>query len=197
MTKIIPFNKSDDDHNPIFDIDTEKLMEADAKLKSISQAKEEVLQNSIAKMDNVTVAADGETIIHKRSIGDYHQIWGAFVDTEAKDFETAMGFGREEIERIGIFKFVDAYDWRNASEVSSWRTDKMHIIICPHCKSEFGIFENFGLCHNCRPHYDLEALKNVIVSVNNDYPGLVLQQIAQFIYDDDVRKMYYLQGDIV
>ena len=196
MAKIIQFNREDDDHNPRFDITADTMMSADEKMKNISQAKEEVLQKSLKKReeDNVKLADDGSTIIHDRKFNEYYILWDAFVRTEEPEFQKNMGYGKDEIEKIGIFKFIDAMDWKTASDISKWKTDKFHIVICPHCKDEFAVFENYGLCHNCRPLFDLEKLQDVIVAVNNENPGFLLQQIASFVFDEEVRNMYLKQG---
>jgi len=190
MTKILSFNREDDDHNPRYNVESDTLMSADEKMKNISKVKEEVLQKSLSNRENVKIADDGETIIHDRKFNEYYILWDAFVHTEEPEFKESMGYGREEIEKISIFKFIDAMDWKTASDIAKWKTDKFHIIICPHCKDEFAVFEHFGLCHNCKPLYDLEKLTKVIVEVNNDNPGFLLQQIAGFVFDEEIRNMY-------
>lgn len=197
MSNIIPFSRPEDkDHNPVFDIPQDVLSEADKKMLSISQAKENILQNTLEKSDPDTVlASDGETLIHRRNLSDYYNLWSHFIQHEEPEFAEYMGYGRNEIESSGgIVKFIDAMDWRTVEDAAKWKTDRLRIIPCPHCNDGFGIFnlETLGLCSSCRPLYDLKKATFNFVELENDYPGTLAQQIGMFITDEETRKMYLL-----
>lgn len=85
------------------------------------------------------------------------RIWDAFKglpEEDLKHFEKFHGFGIPEIEAVGADVFVNAIGWESEDQVESWKTDKLHLMICPACKEDFGPFEmTSGLCDKCRGDY--------------------------------------------
>ena len=186
-------------------VSSEKLEAANKKMAAQQKMPEEK-SNSPAEPAIEIVEKDG-TKLHKRISEDYQNIWESFLMNTEADFKKYMGYGKEEIEKIGIVKFIDAYDWRNAADVFSWKTDKIHIIICAHCKNEFVPLElQLGLCKECQELYDLEKLENVIRGTSEDaafsiiqanghkipsnIPNMSLQCLGLFISDPEVRTKF-------
>ena len=99
------------------------------------------------------------------------QIWKSFLKTEEKEFREAFKFGKEEIEKIGVEKFIKAMGFKNADDVSAWRTYAMHLVICPDCGKDFGIYEFYSVCPSCEKNYDMEKVHRMhtqIVKANNE-----------------------------
>lgn len=56
-----------------------------------------------------------------------------------------MAFPR--LKQSGKKKFIDAFDWCNATDVTKFKTDVIHIVVCVHCHNDFGdVEQNYGLC---------------------------------------------------
>lgn len=99
-----------------------------------------------------------------------NQIWENFLKTEEKEFREAFKFGKEEIEKIGIEKFIKAMGFKNADDVGAWRNYAMHLVICPDCGKDFGIYEFYSICSSCEKNYDMEKVHKMhtqIVKANN------------------------------
>ena len=89
---------------------------------------------------------------------DYKVIWKAFLDTEEPEFKKAFGFGKKDIRKVGVRRFVKANGWASTEDVVKWRTDKLHVTICPSCKKDFGIMDDsLGLCDKCVNLFDLNS----------------------------------------
>ena len=86
------------------------------------------------------------------------EIFKAFLKVEPQ-FKAYLGYGREEIEEIGVCKFIKTMDWTKVDQVNSWKTDTLHIVPCHVCGKEFAIQEtDFGICGNCKKDYDMVKL---------------------------------------
>jgi hypothetical protein len=148
-----------EDHSERFNIDREKLNEANEAIRNLSKLRKEE--------SGVEVEIVGDKIIHKKSEEDYANIWMAFCINEAKEFNDTMSYGADEIIRIGLKKFIDANDWRTVEDVKKWKTDKADVIICKHCNEEFahlditGRLDLHGICSICAPLYDLDRINSV------------------------------------
>ncbi|MEG0728184.1 MAG: hypothetical protein RR420_01040 [Anaerovoracaceae bacterium] len=90
---------------------------------------------------------------------DKSLIWDAFLATEKDDFLKSMGYGVNEINKIGINKFIKCMGWIDPNQVKSWRTDKIHIMPCPHCNNEFVVYVLDVLCKHCKKHYDMNKIE--------------------------------------
>ena len=98
------------------------------------------------------------------------KIWESFLRTEEKEFREAFKFGKEEIEKIGIEKFVKAMGFKNADDVGAWKNYAMHLVICPDCGRDFGIYEFYSICKSCEKNYDMEKVHKMhtqVVKENN------------------------------
>ena len=142
-----------DDHNEKYNIGADVLAEANAKM--VGKKKEKTVHDK-----------ERDMITHKRTDKQYKEIWAAFLEKEEAEFVKQMGYGKKQIKKIGFKKFIDAMDWRSIDEIGSYKKDAMHIIICPNCTQEFGIYEiNIGLCNICLPKFDMERFWKTYAAV--------------------------------
>ncbi len=168
----------------------------------IEAADEKMVKHTVDKKvqndDNKYMFKNGKKMF-KRTKEDYDNIWNAFLEIAEPEFKEFMGYGKEEIEKIGIEKFIDAYDWRDSSSVTSYKTDALHIIPCVHCGNEFVTFEqDLGLCDKCAELYDIQMFKRLIDEVVTDksvrdlHSGQILTAncISSFVYDAELRNKF-------
>ncbi len=98
-----------------------------------------------------------------------NEIWSTFLKNEEADFVKRMGYGRREIKHIGVKKFIWMNGWSSTADVSKWRTDKLHVVICFNCHASFAIYrgeDNMGLCDKCEPRFDLNKLFKMYEAYN-------------------------------
>lgn len=108
------------------------------------------------------------------------------------EFEKFMGYGKEDITRIGIRKFVEKMGWTCENQVLSWKTDRAHIVPCVECSDDFAIFEmDFGLCNNCKEKYDLIKMQTFLeASFNAGDMDKYLLDVAMITQDKEVRSNF-------
>lgn len=114
-------------------------------------------------------------------------------DDEWAIFKKAFGYSLQEIEAIGVEKFVKALGWTNRFQVASWKSDKMHFLICPNCKDDFGIWEmHSGLCNTCKPLFftDLISAADCQVPINVEDAEKPMSSKFLFLIDPLVREMF-------
>lgn len=108
------------------------------------------------------------------------RLWSVFLEKYEKDFKEYMKYGKEEIESIGVELFFESMGWEDESQLSSYLTDNLHIMPCIDCGKKFGIIErDFGLCEDCKEHYDLikfERYKAVVSATEGITGGAYLTQ---------------------
>jgi len=120
------------------------------------------------------------------------EIWNKFLAEEEKDFKEKCHFGKEEITKIGIDKFIKANGWMSPDDVSKWRTDALHIMPCPECGEEFGIFDDndLGLCLKCLPKFDLEKFWSDLFALAGEDAEKLAIGIRGFINFKSIRDSY-------
>jgi hypothetical protein len=189
------------DQNPKYDMTAEELAAANAKIGGKPIAFTDYAEKQ--KQKRQTVMKNGKKL-YLRSPEDYQNIWDSFLSNEEETFKTIMGYGKTEIEKIGIEKFIDAFDWPDALAVDSYRTvDMFHIIPCPHCSRDFGNAEDdFGLCSSCKDLYDLDFLTQLIMATQaeamelvrqynlNTVPNTKRSALGNFVMDQDFRERF-------
>ncbi|HOA81514.1 MAG TPA: hypothetical protein PKK61_10710, partial [Defluviitaleaceae bacterium] len=122
---------------------------------------------------------------------DYKDIWKAFLENEEKTFKKMLGYGKKAIKKIGYKKFIDTMDWRTPQDVSKYKTDVMHVVICPVCKNEFGLYEqNIGLCHKCSQNYDMDRFWATYSAVAKQNMQEADSMIKLFFAFNEFREMY-------
>lgn len=132
--------------------------------------------------------------LHKRTNKQYDAIWQAFLEKEVKDFKRIMGYGKETIKRVGIKKFIDAMDWVDIHDISKYKTDTMHVVPCPACHSEFGVYEeNIGLCFKCKNNYDMNRFWDTYRAVVKTDPQEADSMIKTFFAFADFRDKYRIK----
>lgn len=124
------------------------------------------------------------------------EIWDEFKTRYSNDFEDYMGYGVEEIERIGINKFLTAMDWRSIDDVPKYKTDAIKVIPCCDCGNEFATYQlDYGLCDKCKPKYDLESFENALGAAEKENEGSSYDLIVLFI-NFGMRNFYAKQRNL-
>lgn len=123
-------------------------------------------------------------------------LWKAFLKQEEPDFREAYKFGKTEIEKIGVEKFFKTMGFEKKEDLSKWRTDVLHVCICPDCKKDFGIYEFYSVCPNCEKKYDMSRVKRahtLTVSENKEEanPG---EFLFAFMFSKQLRNFYLLNS---
>ena len=104
------------------------------------------------------------------------EIFEAFLKVEPQ-FKEYLGYGKEEIEKIGVCKFVKAMGWTNVNQINSWKTDILHIVPCIVCGNDFAIHElDFGICKECSKEYDVNRISKFME--NAKYSGDIETYLA-------------------
>ncbi|MEG1502385.1 MAG: hypothetical protein RR370_03240 [Synergistaceae bacterium] len=131
-----------------------------------------------------------------RNKKSYSKIWDMFLKVEP-EFKAYMGYGKQEIEKIGFKRFIDFMDWSSKEEVYGYRKDRVKAIPCVHCGNHMTTFQiDMGLCEHCKPLYRLDKLSEVMALEEKNNPGSSAGTITAFAYLDAFRKMYFKEAPI-
>lgn len=173
---------------------TEEDLEKVLTLPSDHQEKNNIAMETVAAANRKMLDKLGR-ILHKRTDEDTQLIWEAF-QAEADSFQSRMGYGAKDISAIGVKKFVDAMDWRSAADVKSYLTDTMQVVICPHCKQEFGVYqEALGICKPCQPLFDMERFFDTHTAVMTQDINEATLMLDLFFVESGFREQYLKQKD--
>lgn len=125
------------------------------------------------------------------------ELWNEFLEKYEPEFKAYLGYGKDEIKRIGIDSFFKAIGWTKPEQLSSFKTDRMHIIPCIECGKEFAVFEdNYGLCDKCKDKYDLEEFSNFYRKIlESDGVKAGNDLISGFFASPDYRKTFAVKSD--
>lgn len=141
-------------------------------------------------MSDKFINIDGN-IVKKKSQKSYDKLYTEFKKNHAEEYCETLGMSLEDIERIGYKKFIDAHDWRKISDISKWRTDAVHIIVCQSCKNEFATYElDLGLCKKCKPFFDLSLFADHCNLSEKESRGSSYGLRAAFVYQGEFRENY-------
>lgn len=157
------------EHNPKYNIDKTELEKANEKIRELSL---------LAKGDDFKIV--DKKIIRKRSDVDCLKIWNAFLLNEEKEFKQKMMYGKKEIEKIGVKKFIDTMDW-SIEDVGKWRTDRMYVVICCSCKDNFSVYNHGGLCSDCEKDFRLDDFLKTCTSSD---------LLEKFYFNEEFRNEY-------
>lgn len=114
------------------------------------------------------------------------QLWKFFKDNVAEQFEEYMGYGIEDIERIGVKKLFAIYDWHSEQDIMSYKEDVLKIVICPECKNDFGVWPSeYGLCADCTPKFNAEKLSEDVDSSDGN-----IDMATLFLIDQEIRDVF-------
>ena len=111
-----------------------------------------------------------------------NDIYNEFLKTEIEEFERLMGFGKTQIENIGIDEFINAIGFKSPEDVKRWRTDKYHLVICPECQKHFGIFEMYSICPECQKKADMTKIHTIHQNIFNKYGYESYQNFLSMFY---------------
>ena len=132
----------------------------------------------------------------------YHReylIWKHFLLNEEKDFAEQMGYGKKEIKKIGFRKFLKAFDWTSLQHVGKWRTNVLNIIICPECKNEFGVLDDYlGLCDSCKKKFNIDKFYeevDAVVATPENKSSLRHRAVSMFLLDEKFRSLFLKDGN--
>lgn len=174
-------SKALEEVKPMSDKEKERIEDANKKISLISKAK--------------TVKLDG-IVTRKRTKKSYSNIWKIFLSIEP-EFKAYMGYGKEEIEVIGINKFIDFMDWSEEEDILKYKSDRVKAIPCIHCGKHMTTFQlDLGLCEHCKPLYYTDKLTKIMAEEDKVNPGASFGVITAFIYVKEFRDMYYKQADV-
>lgn len=122
-------------------------------------------------------------------------LWNEFLEKYEAEFKAYLGYGKEEIEKIGINEFFDTIGWESPEHLKSFKTDKMHIIPCIECGNRFAVFEDgYGLCNECQKKYDLDEFSKFYSSIA-DEEGLKAANdlVSGFFASPEYRKLFAIK----
>lgn len=129
---------------------------------------------------------------------NYDEVWAEFTKEEyADDFKAYMGYGIDEILKIGKEKFLKAVDW-SIKHVKNyqWRKDAVKVIICGECKNEFTTYQmDFGLCDTCKKEFDMERFYSSLEAMEKANPGSSPAEAMMFTFYEDYRECYRILND--
>lgn len=123
----------------------------------------------------------------------YNILWKEFLKQE-QEFKDYMGYGKEEIEKIGIEEFIDFMGWDTVEDIPKYKTDRIKAIPCCHCGSHITTFQlDMGLCKECKKKYNIKLLNEQIESCNDFQQEFFI--VTSFVYFKDFRSIYLLDRD--
>lgn len=175
------YELNDDEQLSKYDISRDALEKANEAMAKISERKNEISteearisvgERSAKKLGNARYDKELGAVVRKRTKEDYRILWDYFLEKHEPEFRKKMGYGKNEIERIGYKKFIDAMDWCSPEDTSSWKTDVLHVVPCNACGVRFAIYEqNMALCNECAPMYDIEYMEQLCINMQSINPA--------------------------
>lgn len=177
-------------------------LEKDIALKEVANVTEQekaLVEKANEKMASIskikTIKKDG-IVTRKRTKKSYSNIWKIFLSVE-EEFKKYMGYGKDEIEKVGINNFIDFMDWSCEDDILKYKSDRVKALPCVHCGKAMTTFQlDFGLCESCKQLYNIDKLSRVLTEEDKVNPGSSLGTITAFVYIDEFRKMYYKEEKI-
>lgn len=113
-------------------------------------------------------------------------LWRIFLEDCELEFRKYLGYGKEEIERIGVDKFFDVMGWETQDQLESYKTDVLHVIPCVECREDFAVFEtNYGLCDKCQEGYNLDEFAKFTNSIRNEEGEKAVTDILGAFYSSE------------
>jgi len=178
--KILALESKDlNSHNPGYNVERKSLDKMNNSMANISH----LPKNQIKENNGI------KTKIRTRK--EARIIWQTFLKKYAVDFEAYMGYGINEIKKIGWREFIDFMDWREKEDIPRYRTDRVKVIPCQHCGNHFTTFQiDFGLCNQCKKIYNLKHFGEVCQYSDQVDAGSSGALVIAFAYMDEFRKMY-------
>lgn len=159
----------------------------------------EVLKESNELLKNVSLETVNKKLKKKpKEEKDFDKVWKFFSENEyAKEFKSYMGYGVEEIEKVGVEKFLKAVDWSiDNVKNHQWTRDAVKVLICGECKNEFTTFQlDYGLCDNCKPKFDIARFEKSLSALEKKIPGSSEQEIMLFTFFEEYRECYKKLSD--
>ena len=113
-------------------------------------------------------------------------LWKIFLEKYEPEFKNYLGYGKDEIEKIGTDKFFDVMGWTSEEDFESYKTDMLHVIPCLQCKEDFAIFEtNYGLCDKCQEGYNLDEFAAFTDSIRSEQGEKAVNDILGAFYSSE------------
>lgn len=167
------------DANPRYDLSKEELESANEKMKNISNKE---LRSIVRK---------GSIVTHDKTEKQYDELWNYFISNHADQYESYMGYGITDIERIGVNKFIDFMDWITTSDIDNWKKDMIKVIPCSNCHNEFTTFQlDLGLCEHCKDEFDISRFNEMCAANEMINPGSSSTSCIAFAYFPEFRELY-------
>lgn len=169
-------NLKEEDQDKKYNLDKETLNKSNELLKKGYATDEDI--RKLAK---------------KQREKEYDKVWELFKqDPYASHFKSYTGYGVEEIEQIGVEKFLKFVDWSIENVKNyQWTRDAIKTLICGECKNEFTTFQlDYGLCEKCKSKFDIRRFEKSLESLESKNPGSSEQEIILFTFFKEYRECY-------
>jgi hypothetical protein len=170
-----------DDHSERFNVQKDILDQANQKMKDMG----------------LDTEIKDDYIVTKKSNEDIDSIWEAFLESEEPDFKEKMGYGKEDIEKIGAKEFINFMDWSKTSDITKWRSDLLHVVPCCDCEKKFSVLENLGLCPKCMLAYDLEKVQKEFTGLKQNHQYSVAILCGMFHKSKAYRGMFRKESEVL
>lgn len=132
-------------------------------------------------------------VIRKEVLNKHEQELWDELKKHADEFKEYHGYTIEDIRRISVRKFLKMEGWKTVEDVLSFKTDVMHIGICPNCLNEYGIYQDlFGICNKCKKQFDIKQL----YSLSSDIGKLAVAEFSIGKSLSDAEKAVVLDSAI-
>lgn len=180
---------------------TQEEIVSDAKKEVLSPSTQGIsmndseLKETLKKSDEpavkfATKMVDGKKVRIKTK-KMVRELWKLFCDTYEEDFKAYMGYGKDEIKKVGVEKFFDFTDWCSEDDIKKFKQDTLKIVVCPVCKKEYAVFPSeYGICKKCLKKYDTEKLELYLSSLKDE--GQILDMLTLFAFDKEVRNTFLI-----
>ena len=101
-------------------------------------------------------------IIRKETLNKHEQSMWDELQEYSEEFARYHGYNLDDAKKIGVRKFLKMEGWKGPEDVPKFKTDALHVSICPHCLEDFGIAEDiFGLCKKCKNEFNLKQMMDL------------------------------------
>lgn len=152
------------------------------------------LKHSEKKVPLPTVTRNGRKVrVKPKKL--VRQLWNLFLEKYEPEFQEYMGYGKEEIKRIGVATFFDFWDWTNEEEMSHYKEDTLKVVVCPECGRHFSVFPSeYGICSRCLKKYDVKRLEAYLSTLSNE--GKILDMLTLFAFDKEVRDTFLKENPV-
>ena len=167
---------------------------AEVKKETRENKTSKTLKHSEKKVPLPTVVRNGRKVrVKPKKL--IRQLWNLFLEKYEPEFQKYMGYGKEEIKKIGVATFFDFWDWTNEEEMSRYKEDILKVVVCPECGRHFSVFPSeYGICAQCLKKYDVKRLEAYLSTLSDE--GKILDMLTLFAFDKEVRSTFLKENPV-